>query len=147
MGGVIFIGIIIALIVGVSFASNLRDKIVAGQVAQQELEDKKDKLTNLQSEIKNLQQKYDQDMQRLKEEKQVLQEENSSLKETLDQERREYRNTITKKDELYNNFAEQSNKSIENISSLIADHLTLQYDISADYVANKKTLLPKKPVE
>lgn len=49
-----------------------------------------------------------------------------------------YEKTIEEKDRLFEQIQKKNNESFKCVSSLIADHLTLQYEISAKFLETKK---------
>lgn len=62
----------------------------------------------------------------------------NSLQILLNENEEKYIGTIKRKDELFCVFNKKSSDSLERISSLMADHLTLQYKISENYLSLKK---------
>lgn len=54
------------------------------------------------------------------------------------EEQQRFEKTIKQKDFLYEQVKKENSESLRYISSLIADHLTLQYDISSDYLRRKR---------
>jgi hypothetical protein len=67
-----------------------------------------------------------------------LQSEYDSAKKYFKQTTEKYEATISEKDELFAQIGKTNTESLEYISSHIADHLTLQYELSAQFLQRKK---------
>lgn len=115
MDALIFIGII-AIILIWFFISDLQRKASAGEQA-------KIALANARSDLS--------DKRRMLEEQIIENKKHQARISKLSE-------CAEKKDALYERIKEENNETLEYISSLMSDHLTLQYQISANYLVRKK---------
>lgn len=83
--------------------------------------------------------------EKLKRELQDLQNKSNTITAIFESKERDLNNRISElmdgiklKDEYYDSLKEKSNKSISKITSLYADFLLIQYDISSEFLVSKK---------
>jgi hypothetical protein len=115
MEALIVIGIIAAIAIRISISS-LIGKLKDGKKAH-------DDLREARSKIYELKKSYD-----------LFQDLKKEFKRTKEQ----YDTAVRQKDQLFEQIKKKNNESLEYISSLIADHLTLQYEISATFLEEKE---------
>ena len=138
MEGIILIISIIAAIAIWQGIMNVRNQLDKGRKAQNDLENTRSELYDLRKQRDTLKKQYQEELQnltvKLKEQHSKIEELNS----TIQRNHEEYEKAIEEKDRLYGKVKKNSNESVDYIASVMADHLTLQYEISAEYLENKK---------
>lgn len=117
---------------------SLLDKLAEGKKEKNDLIKDRYELYDFKKRYDVLQHEYKQELQKLKREIELQGDVIHNVKRESKHNQERYEETVKKKDLLFVQIKEKNNESLEYISSLIADHLTLQYDISAEYLKTKK---------
>jgi len=135
----IIIGIVIASWWGISA---LIKNSESGKKARDELKEVRSELLSLRRESDSLKDAHKDELyalvrqlrQKIEQQGNVIHDVKKEFKRTKES----HEVTVKQKDQLFEQIKEKNNESLEYISSLIADHLTLQYEISAKFLETKK---------
>lgn len=144
MEGISFIKIIVVIFICYMIVSLIK-RLAKGKRAQEDLSEANLRIMNGKKSYEQLKTNHIHEVHELYQQiKQIQTKMNERSKDfevkQNEYEKRinEYEEIIKEKDYLFEQLNKKSNGSIKYISSLIADHLTLQYDISEKYLKTKK---------
>ena len=121
-----------------SVTAKLLDKLAEGQKTQDDLRETRSKLDGFKKRCDVIQKEHEQALQKMRRKIEKQGDIIHNVKQQLKKNKEAYESTIIKKDHLFEQIKQKNNESVEYISSLFADYLTLQYDISAEYLETKK---------
>jgi len=141
MEGLIGVIVVIAFAAVVAiwhFISSLLYKLHKGEQAHKDLQDAQSKLRDFKKLYDLLQQKHKQAVEKLRSKIEHQGNVIHEAKRELRHNQELFEETVKRKDQLFEKVKDQNNESLEYICSLMADHLTLQYEISAEYLRTKK---------
>jgi len=154
----ILIGVILVVAVIWVISATLISKLNEGKSAKRDLEAAWAELCDIKKQCSELKRGYDPKIHKLRHKieeqggiihklKRDIRQNQETLEaaielrqnqETLEAAMQRCEAALEQKDLLYAQLQNKNNEPLEYISSLMADHLTLQYDISAKYLASKK---------
>jgi hypothetical protein len=130
---IVFFSFVVVIIIWAIIA-NIRRQLEEGRWAQSELEEARSKIQKLNDNIRSSEDSAIQKTRNLRQDINLLRKSFELQKQKVER----YKEAIKSKDDLYKNLCERNNESLEHISSLVGDHLTLQYALSAEYLEGKK---------
>lgn len=143
----IIIGIVIA-IAGWCISALIKN-LEDGKKARAALKEARSELFSLKRECDSMKEAHKNELQILERKlRQKIEQQGNVIHEVKKEFKRtkeHYEATVTQKDQLFEQIKKKNNESLEYISSLIADHLTLQYEISAKFLETKKNPAYKEP--
>lgn len=134
---VIIIGIVtvIAIWIGIS---TLSGRLADGKKAQDDLIYARSELYDLEKHCEGVENQHKQKLRKLRRKIEQQGDVIHGVKREFKRNQEQYEKTVKQKDILFEQIKKKNNESLEYISSLISDHLTLQYEISAKYLETKK---------
>jgi hypothetical protein len=126
--------IVVGIIVFISIGTRIFKKLQEGKIAQADLIQAKSEINELRisdASLKDLKVKFQQTEEQ---HHQAIIRKDHLFKQF----RNMYEATVSEKDHLFRELKNKNNKTLEYISSLVADHLTIQYEISARFLETKR---------
>ncbi len=141
MGILIFIGIVVAIVSAIAIwsgISSLIRKLEDGEKAQSDLGEARLEIYDLKKSCDSLKEEHKQELHKLRRKIEQQGKVIHDVKKEFEQTKKQYETTVRQKDQLFEQIKKKNNESLEYISSLIADHLILQYEISAKFLETKK---------
>lgn len=137
MEALIFIGIVAAIAIW-SGISSLIGKIQDGKKAHDDLRKSRSEVYNLKNDCDSIKEEHKQELHKLRRKIELQGNTIHDIKQDSKEKQEQYGATVKQKDQLFEQIKKNNHESLEYISSLIADHLTLQYEMSAEYLETKK---------